>query len=490
MLKLRSKISIFILFALSCLALFHCAEQPAEPPKTTASLKISLPVSSVYAGGSLQLLAVATLRDGTQSDVTQATTWSLAPGRAGTINSKGLFTASGNEIGVETVRADYQGHSSEVQIEITKRAVSLTVWPSTATVVAGRSLQFEAISEFQDVTQEYVTSKVSWRINPGVAATIDTNGVLSAKAGASGEETVAGSFQAYSAQSKVQIKASFESPFEMVLIPAGNFTMGDDNGHANEKPAHEVFVSAFQIGKYEVTNRQYVDYLNAAQRNGEIIYESSIVTAIKGPFAGREYCRIAGGPEFPDRFIEYLEVEPGAFEFQARAGFENFPVVRVHWWGAAAFCAFYGLRLPTEAEWEKACRGGQQFNYGTSDGTLSHDLANYIGKEGRDQFEGVAPVGSFPPNPYGLHDMSGNAAEYVFDLYGSDYYANSPRNDPKGPGPAMLTQNLPGSAIWRGGAWTHDANACRAALRGSTGHQIDPNYLAGSLFGFRVARSQ
>jgi formylglycine-generating enzyme required for sulfatase activity len=183
-------------------------------------------------------------------------------------------------------------------------------------------------------------------------------------------------------------------------------------------------------------------------------------------------------------------VAPGRFEFRAIAGFENYPAVRLNWYGAAAFCAFYGLRLPTEAEWEKACRGGQQLAYGTSDGTISCDLANYQGAGGRDIFTSVAPVGSFPPNPYGLYDLSGNAAEFVSDIYDANYYASSPRQNPPGPGPARFFAPIPGGlALWRGGSWIDPPNRCRSAFRGTIRENADHNLLVEAIVGFRVARS-
>ncbi|NIR46949.1 formylglycine-generating enzyme family protein, partial [candidate division KSB1 bacterium] len=176
-------------------------------------------------------------------------------------------------------------------------------------------------------------------------------------------------------------------------------------------------------------------------------------------------------------YIEFVEF--GEFDrYRACPGFEEYPVIRLSWYGAAAFCDFYGLRLPTEAEWELVSRGGQQFEYGTANGTISHDLANFLGTGGMDTFEGLAPIGSFPANPFGLHDLCGNAAEYVFDIFDFQFYGMSPSHNPFGPGPAKPLGRLPAAGrplcrdggpkvVWRGGHWLSDPASCSSAFRGS-----------------------
>lgn len=203
------------------------------------------------------------------------------------------------------------------------------------------------------------------------------------------------------------------------------------------------------------------------------------------------YFEFSGCLEFPDEFIQYAETErPGFFEFMVIPGYEKYPVVRVNWYGAAAFCQYYGFRLPTEAEWEKACRGGEQFMYGTENGDINHDLANYLSVGVGDIYEGLAPVGSFPSNPYGLYDMSGNAGEYVFDVYDRYYYEISPVQNPKGPGPALIIGELPNNiALWRGGSWISYPFYCRSVYRGIIEDMADHSYLHLSVIGFRVARS-
>jgi formylglycine-generating enzyme required for sulfatase activity len=474
---------------LSLLFLAACKDKPTELENIPVALQITAPALSIYSGGTLQLAAVAKLNDGNTNDVTSFVKWSVQPGLAGRVTAAGLFISTSNVTGIETVRADYKGQTATLPIEVTKRAAFLTIWPVNTRVEAGRSLKFEAIAEFQDFSQAYVSEKVVWSIAPGIAATIDSAGTLHAKAGGRGIETVRGTYQTLTARSQANVELQFTSWIELVTIPAGSFVMGDDNGRADEKPAHEVHVDAFAIGKYEVTNAQYAAFLNEALAAGELFYESTLIIGKQGPFSGLIYTRLLGSFEFPDAFIQY-STQPGESGFRAVPGFGNYPVVRLNWYGAAAFCAFYGYRLPTEAEWEKACRGGQQLAYGTQDGSISHDLANYQGQGGRDTFEGLAPVGSFPPNPYGLYDMSGNAAEFVFDVYDAAYYAGSPRHNPIGPGPGMFVGTLPGGlAVWRGGAWIHPPSLCRAALRGTLPDRADHNSLFHAIGGFRVARS-
>jgi len=442
----------------------------------------------------LQFQAIATLADGTTREVTNEAIWSNQPGAAGTINNSGFFITSDAVTGVETIRADYRGQSVKSEIRVTFRAINLTIWPVAATVEAGKTIQFEAFAVDQGEDRNLVTAQVSWSLIPGAAATIDQTGLLRATPGRSGQETVIGKYQNLTAQSRAQVQNTFASQFEMSTIPAGTFQMGDSLGRDDEKPAHEVLIDAFQIGRYEVTNAQYAAYLNQAFAAREInVASGGVIFGDRGPFARLTYARLNGSAAFPDEFIEQVQNE-----FRVKPGFEQYPVVRVTWYGAAAFCAFYGLRLPTEAEWEKACRGGQQFAYGTQDGSLNHDLANYAGQGGRDTFAGLAPIKSFPPNPFGLYDLCGNAAEFVFDVYGGFFYSDTllRANNPIGPGPTRPIGRLPLSpgagcslTIHRGGSWINEPFSCRSAVRAPICDIPIHALLEQAVVGFRVARS-
>ena len=184
---------------------------------------------------------------------------------------------------------------------------------------------------------------------------------------------------------------------EMAPIPAGEFQMGRDDGGYSEIPAHTVYLDTFYIDQYEVTNAMYAGFLN-------------------------EYGRTTDeeGNELLSLDNEFCLIEKAGNAYRPETGYEDHPIVMVSWYGAAAYAQFYGKRLPTEAEWEKAARGGlvdmlypwAQMLYPWKDEIrmVYKEKANYDGNIG-----GTTPVGSYPPNNYGLYDMAGNVWEWCAD---------------------------------------------------------------------------
>jgi len=222
----------------------------------------------------------------------------------------------------------------------------------------------------------------------------------------------------------------------MRLVPAGSFMMGSDSGEDDEKPVHRVHIDAFYMDRYEVTNERFAKFLND--------YGSD---------------KDAGGN------VMICEHEWGLKKSGNRwvpqAGYEGYPVVYVTWYGARQYARHYGKRLPTEAEWEKACRAGssRKYSFGDDEGKLK-DHAWY-GEEG-----GVSthPVGQKLANALGLCDMHGNVWEWCEDWYREDYYGSSPSRNPSGPGDGEFR-------VLRGGSWDAPAN-CRSASRNGGDPQV------------------
>ena len=245
----------------------------------------------------------------------------------------------------------------------------------------------------------------------------------------------------------------------MVLIPAGEFLMGSNSGWDDEKPVHSVYVNAFYMDAYEVTNAEYAVFLNATGKHAD---------------AGQVWYDIGSGWGR----IGYVE---GVY--RVKAGYERHPVVEVSWYGAMAYAQWVGKRLPTEAEWEKAARGGLSgldYPWGNF---INSTRANYY-----DHIGGATVVGKYPANGYGLYDMCGNVWEWCLDEYDWDFYKISPARNPLSGANSIrwLLDNytkVKSSRVLRGGAWDYGARFVRVANR-----FYDTPTSAFTDFGFRCVR--
>jgi formylglycine-generating enzyme required for sulfatase activity len=274
------------------------------------------------------------------------------------------------------------------------------------------------------------------------------------------------------------------APPGMVWIPGGTFLMGtDDPRFPDSGPVHKVTVGGFWMDKTEVTNADFEKFADATR----------YVTVAEKPMAGPNGGLPPGSFVFvPGRRVEGRE-HPVASWFKFvegadwrhpegpgstwKGGRENHPVVHVCYDDAAAYTAWAGKRLPTEAEWEFAARGGlegRKFPWGDELKPNGKWMANvWQGEFPKmntmdDGFLTTAPVGSFPPNAYGLYDMAGNVWEWCADWYRPDYFASSPAQNPKGPN-SSLDPDEPGvpKRIQRGGSFLCDENVCARYFLGS-----------------------
>ena len=184
----------------------------------------------------------------------------------------------------------------------------------------------------------------------------------------------------------------------VVKIPAGWFYMGNESGDEDEKPVHRVWLDEFYLEAHEVTNAQYAAFLNLE------------------PYT------------LPDRWYDFPDfgIIRTPYGFAAKPGMEDLPVVYIHFAAAAKYCRTMGRRLPTEAEWEKACRGGRLGPDSAVRGVVHKTKAN-VHRWWRPVPD---PIGSYPPNGYKLYDMHGNVAEFCIDRYGENYYQKSPLRNP------------------------------------------------------------
>ena len=252
-------------------------------------------------------------------------------------------------------------------------------------------------------------------------------------------------------------------PDGMVLIPAGEFQMGSNDAEADndEQPVRTVYVDAFYMDETEVTNTAYKEFLleNPRWQKGRI----------DARFEDGDYLHRWNGNNYPN-------------------GKSNHPVVYVSWYAAMAYAEWAGKRLPTEAEWEYAARGGLKGAKYPHGNMLTPRDANYDRNVGY-----TAPVGRYPANGYDLYDMAGNVWEWCLDAYDSDFYFKFPRvgvarNPLSGANSVeWLLDNytgVNGSRVLRGGSWYYTSRVVRVANRLN-----DSPSLTTEDFGFRCART-
>ncbi len=251
---------------------------------------------------------------------------------------------------------------------------------------------------------------------------------------------------------------------DFARIPAGDFLMGAADAKADERPVHRVHVSEFLIGRFPVTHDDYSKFIRATGYPAPAIRELPLVAA--------------GGREEGFKNLAAPYVWNGA---EPPDGHGTHPVVLVRYDDALAYCTWLGdlsgrvIRLPTEAEWEKAARGGaegQRYPWGQD---VDASRCNFLSDPAAKHQRGTRPTGTYPPNPFGLYDVIGNVWEWVSDWYGADYYGSGDLRDPGGRQSGSMR-------IVRGGSWVSDDVAM---LRCGYRHTVPPDTYAYSI-GLRI----
>ncbi|HEC03522.1 MAG TPA: formylglycine-generating enzyme family protein [Phycisphaerales bacterium] len=254
--------------------------------------------------------------------------------------------------------------------------------------------------------------------------------------------------RAEDADSKLDVITT-ESGLEMVAIPGGWFEMGSNKGGEDESPVHRVWISPFLMDRYEVVQEQFKKFQMPDPSHFK-------------------------NPEKPLDQINWTDATMYCNERSLAEGLG--PCYDEETWDCK--CAASGYRLPTEAEWEYACRAGTNSNdsFGSTVQKLK-DNAWFVDNSSKT----TQPVGQKQPNPWGLYDMHGNVSEWCNDYYAEDYYKQSPDRNPRGPATGK-------ERILRGGAWNSSADSCRSAYRASD-PSINDTCLASDAIGFRCVRN-
>jgi formylglycine-generating enzyme required for sulfatase activity len=311
------------------------------------------------------------------------------------------------------------------------------------------------------------------------------------------------------------------APRGMIWVPGGEFVMGTDSETAwpDERPAHRVRVDGFWMDEHEVTNAEFqvfvkaTGYLTTAERAPSA--EEILRQSPPGTPAPPAELLVPGSLVFtpPDRpvslddYSQWWKWTPGASwkhpggPDSTIEGKGDYPVVHISWDDASAYARWAGKRLPTEAEWERAARGGLEgkpYVWGDQDPSDTAIFANIWQGEfpnrnsARDGFAGVAPVKSFPPNGYGLYDMAGNVWEWCADWYQRDLYQSRAGQglvvNPAGPERSSDPANrFTPERLQRGGSFLCNDNYC-SRYRPSARHGCSPD-TGMSHVGFRCVRS-
>jgi formylglycine-generating enzyme len=240
--------------------------------------------------------------------------------------------------------------------------------------------------------------------------------------------------------------------------------MGAADADEDERPVHRVYISEFFIGRFPVTQDEYARFVRATGYPAPAVRGLPLITV-----GGRDAL-------FRELALPYVWEDD-----QPPAGHGSHPVVLVRYDDAVAYCAWLSeaigraARLPSEAEWEKAARGGAdglRYPWGND---ADPTRCNYLSDPAVKRTRGTRPTGTYPPNAYGLYDVCGNVWEWVSDWYNAEYYGLGDARDPKGPESGNMR-------IVRGGSWVNeDVSMLRCAYR----HKVPPDTYAYSI-GFRV----
>ena len=412
--------------------------------------------------------------------------WSSSDDKIATVSQEGTVTAVAKE-GVAEISVTVGDKTEKCTVTAKPRPVDYIIFTEVSkSLKVGETWQVPASMSPVDNDDTLI-----WASSDESVAVVSETGLVEAKAKGNVKITAKSTLWPQAHYGECEILVYEDKPkldMKFVTIPAGSFWMGSPDGKTEglkEEPSrmknetrHKVTITkSFQIGAYEVTNAQYAKFLNdtGVGKDGK---STTTKTALL--------------IESSDSYDWGLHYDTEAKQWVPVSGYENYPVIFVNWDGANEFAQWAGGSLPTEAQWEYACRGGKDdLPFGIGDGKhLNGTMANYMSTNIYDYDNGgvkfvggtalrkTTEVGSYKPNAYGLYDMHGNLYEWCSDYYVYDLGA-SEATDPTGP--ETSSDNM---RVIKGGSFFQSPRQCRSAARECS----QPEATEGQKIGFRIVK--
>ena len=412
--------------------------------------------------------------------------WSSSDDKIATGSQEGTVTAVAKE-GVAEISVTVGDKTEKCTVTAKPRPVDYIIFTEVSkSLKVGETWQVPASMSPVDNDDTLI-----WASSDESVAVVSETGLVEAKAKGNVKITAKSTLWPQAHYGECEILVYEDKPkldMKFVTIPAGSFWMGSPDGKTEglkEEPSriksetrHKVTITkSFQIGAYEVTNAQYAKFLNdtGVGKDGK---STTTKTALLIESSGS--------------YDWGLHYDTEAKQWVPVSGYENYPVIFVNWDGANEFAQWAGGSLPTEAQWEYACRGGKDdLPFGIGDGKhLNGTMANYMSTNIYDYDNGgvkfvggtalrkTTEVGSYQPNAYGLYDMHGNLYEWCSDYYVYDLGA-SEATDPTGP--ETSSDNM---RVIKGGSFFQSPRQCRSAARECS----QPEATEGQKIGFRIVK--
>lgn len=411
--------------------------------------------------------------------------WKSGDDKIATVDDKGLVTAVAKE-GKTMISVTVGDKTAECEVAALPCPVDFILCDVTSkSLKVGETWTMPVAVNPADNDDTIV-----WASTDEAVATVDDNGLVTAVGKGNAKITAKSKLwpKAHYGECDVMVYEDVDAlEMKFVTIPAGSFWMGSPDGKSelpkepnrlSNETRHKVTITkSFQIGVYEVTNAQYAKFLNE--------------TGVKddGKSATTKTVLLYASSGSSDWGLHY---ETSAEKWVPAPGYDNYPVINVNWNGAVEFAEWAGGSLPTEAQWEYACRGGKDdLPFGIGDGKhLDGTMANYMCRKIYDYDKGgsipsdakpldrTCEVGSYTPNAYGLYDMHGNVYEWCSDYFVYDLGSDEDI-DPTGP-----DTSKDGFRVVKGGNWYLASIQCRSAAR----EGYSPEATEGAKFGFRIVK--